>query len=47
MLRAKNAYALDKVFASIVVIVLMSIITIYLIKLMEQRLYIYKEKEEN
>ena len=47
MLRAKNAYALDKVFASIVVIVLMSIATIYLITLLEQKLYIYKEKEEN
>ena len=46
MLRAKNAYSLDKVFASILVIVLMSILTIYVIKFFEQRQYIYKQKEE-
>jgi ABC-type nitrate/sulfonate/bicarbonate transport system permease component len=32
MLRAKNAYALDRVFASILVIVIMSILIIYAIE---------------
>lgn len=42
MVRAKNAYALDKVFASILVIILVSIIIIYLIDLIGNKLVHWK-----
>ena len=42
MVRAKNAYALDKVFASILVIVLLSIITIYIIGFIGRKLIHWK-----
>lgn len=42
MVRAKNAYALDKVFASILVIVLLSIITIYIIDFIGRKLIHWK-----
>ncbi len=45
MVRAKNSYALDKVFASIVVIVIISLINIYLIDLIGDNLISWKKHE--
>lgn len=45
MVRAKNSYALDKVFASIVVIVIISLFTIYLIDFIGNRLIRWKTYE--
>lgn len=42
MVRAKSAYALDKVFAAIIVIVLISIIIIYIIDFISKRLIHWK-----
>lgn len=45
MVRAKNSYALDKVFASIVVIVVISLITIYIIDFIGDNLISWKKHE--
>lgn len=45
MVRAKNSYALDKVFASIVVIIIISLITIYLIDFIGDHLIRWKKYE--
>ncbi|MNI94178.1 hypothetical protein D3C73_1522340 [compost metagenome] len=42
MIRAKSAYALDKVFASIAVIVLVSMVIIYLIDYLAKRITHWK-----
>ncbi|KHD36144.1 ABC transporter permease [Clostridium acetobutylicum] len=42
MVRAKNAYALDKVFASIVVIVIISIVLIYIVDFIGKRIIHWK-----
>lgn len=42
MVRAKNAYALDKVFASILIIIFISIITIYIIDIISNKLVHWK-----
>lgn len=45
MVRAKNSYALDKVFASIIVIIIVSLITIYLIDFIGDHLIRWKKYE--
>ncbi|MDN6195766.1 MAG: ABC transporter permease [Atopostipes suicloacalis] len=45
MVRAKNSYALDKVFASIIVIIIISLITIYLINFIGDYLIRWKNSE--
>ena len=45
MVRAKNSYALDKVFASIVVIIIISLITIYFINFIGDHLIAWKKQE--
>lgn len=47
MVRAKSAYALDKVFASILVIVFVSILIIYIIELIGKKIIHWKGKAEN
>jgi ABC-type nitrate/sulfonate/bicarbonate transport system permease component len=48
MLRAKNAYALDRVFASILIIVIMSILIIYAIEILGNRvLHWQTERDED
>lgn len=42
MVRAKNAYALDKVFASILVIVIISILTIYILNFLGKKIVHWK-----
>ena len=46
MVRAKNAYALDKVFASILVIIIASILTIYTIDFIGNKLIRWKSEEK-
>ncbi|MBW4829442.1 MAG: ABC transporter permease [Clostridiaceae bacterium] len=46
MVRAKNAYALDKVFASILVIMVVSILTIYIIDFLGNKLIHWKTKKK-
>ncbi|MBF7097154.1 ABC transporter permease [Alkalibacter mobilis] len=46
MLRAKNAYALDRVFASIVVIVGLSILLITLIELMSKKILVWQNERD-
>ncbi|WP_042682870.1 ABC transporter permease [Anaerosalibacter massiliensis] len=46
MVRAKNAYALDKVFASILVIIIASILTIYTIDFLGNKLIRWKSEEK-
>ena len=47
MVRAKSAYALDKMFASIVIIVLLSIIIIYAIDVVAKRVTKWNRGEQN